>query len=224
MESKFESARIGNGIYTAKDAALIFKIPYSKANYWFNWYLKKGKFNIDYQYHFAIRDKTAVNFLTLIEMYVFYTFKENGVKTKNILEAHNILSKQFQTPYPFAQEDYYISGKNIYVSSKDQIVSADKKLQFVSSEALIPYSKKINFGNDKLAHKFFPLETSKNIVVDPKHQFGQPTISGTNILAATIYDWHLGKEEDNFIAELYNISLESVRDAVKFCTPHKVAA
>ena len=224
MKTNFESPHIGQGVYTAKDASLIFKIPYSKVNYWFQWYLKKGKFNIDYQYHFPISDKTAVNFLTLIEMFVFYSLKENGAKTSAILEAHSALSKQLKTPYPFAQEDYYSIGNKIFVSNEDRIVTANKKLQYVFSEGLIPYSKKINFGNDKLAHKFYPLETSRNIVVDPKHQFGQPIIAGTNILAATIYDWHLGKEEDTFIAELYNISIESVKDAVSFCSPSKIAA
>lgn len=224
MKAHNEIGRIGDGIYTAKDASRIFKIPYSKVNYWFQWYLKKGKFKLDYQYHFAIKDTLAVNFLTLIEMYVFYTLKENGVKTSAILKAHSILSEKLKTPYPFAQEDYYSLGNKIYFGNSTQLASADEKVQFTFRETLVPYSKKINFGENRLAHKFYPLGSSRSVVVDPSHQFGQPTITGTNILVATIYDWHLSKESNDFIAELYKIPVQSVVDAIDFWEDKKMAA
>jgi uncharacterized protein (DUF433 family) len=224
VSKKFESGKLGEGIYTAKDASLIFNIPYPKVNYWFQWYLKKGKFNTNYQYHFSISNKVAVNFLTLIEMYVFYSLKENGVKTKTIIEAHEILANQFKTQYPFAQKEYYSLGDNVFFEDSNILTTANKNLQGVFPEALIPYSKKISFGNDKLAHKFYPLGETRSIIIDPNHQFGQPTIKGTNILAATIYDWHLSNESEEFIADLYNISIQNIRDSVDFYKTHKIAA
>jgi uncharacterized protein (DUF433 family) len=46
------------------------------------------------------------------------------------------------------------------------------------------------------------------------HQFGQPVIEKTNILAETIYDLHKAGESKQLLSRLYNISVKEVNDAV----------
>jgi uncharacterized protein (DUF433 family) len=75
---------------------------------------------------------------------------------------------------------------------------------------------KIEFDDNNLAKRFFPLTGSKNVVVDPKHQFGQPVISGTNIKTQTLFSLHKGGESLEDISALYNISLAKVKDAIAF--------
>jgi len=186
---KSVTASIGQGIYTAADAARILKIPYPKANYWFTYYAKqKLSVTTDYIYHFPVRDVIAVNFLTLIEMYVFYTLKEKGGKTSKIIKAHTAMSNFLGTPYPFAKEDIYVSSKtkSLLFGGDDQLVTADEHLQTVIIQVLKLFISKVHFNDDRIANKFYPLGKAKTIVVNPENQFGQPTIEGTNILTETI--------------------------------------
>jgi uncharacterized protein (DUF433 family) len=54
-------------------------------------------------------------------------------------------------------------------------------------------------------------------VVDPHHQFGQPVIENTNLLADTIYSMYKKEEPVKLIARLYEITEKQVADAINFC-------
>jgi len=208
---------VGQGIYTAADAARILKVPYPKANYWFKYYAKqKFASSTHFKYHFQIRDIIAVNFLTLIEMYVFYTLKEKGIKTNSIMEAHSTMADFLKTPYPFAKEDIYVNNKALLFSHNDLLISADKNLQTVIVQVLKPFLNKIQFNDDRMANRFYPMGKKKAIVVNPENQFGQPVIEGTNILAQTVYLLSKAGESSRSIAKLYDLDIKQVRDAIEF--------
>lgn len=210
---------IGSGIYTAADASRILKIPYTKAKYWFKHYAKqKFPSASNYTYHFNVKDISAVNFLTLVEMYVFYTLKEKGIGTNKIMEAHTVMASFLNTPYPFAKEDIYVDSKSLLFGRDDQLITADRNLQTVIVQVLKPFIKKISFSDDRLARKFYPLGKRRSIVVNPENQFGQPIIEGTNILVETVYSLSRGGESKQLIAKLYDISIRNVEDAIEFAS------
>lgn len=213
------TTRIGQGIYTAADAARILKIPYPKAKYWFRNYARNRFIDADCSYHFEVNDLVVVNFFALIEMYVFYTLKEKGITTSKILTAHRIMSDFLDTPYPFAKEDMYINNKSLLFGNENrELITADKRLQTVIINVLKPFVSKVQFNDDRLAHKFYPLGKQKTIVVNPENQFGQPIIEGTNILPETIQNLRKGGESMSSIAKLYNINVKQVKHAIEFAT------
>jgi uncharacterized protein (DUF433 family) len=211
-------AKIGTGIYTAADAAKILRIPYSKSKYWFNYYAKNKLLkSIGYQYYFEFNDTIAIDFLTLIEMYVFYVLKDEiHMKTNNIIKYHKILSGELNTNYPFANCDIYAAKKSIVFESNAVYKNADDLQQTFITDFLIPFYKKITFNDERVAHKYHPLGKEKSVIIDPEHQFGKPIIDGTNIVTETLYDYYLGGDEIEFIARLYNITPENVKDAIAF--------
>ena len=76
---------------------------------------------------------------------------------------------------------------------------------------------KLDFDGEDLALRLWPLGKSKKIVIDPDHQFGQPTINGTNIIPSTLYQLYKAKEPISFIAATYDISENAVKDAIQYC-------
>ena len=211
-------AKIGSGIYTATDAAKILRIPYRKSRYWFDYYAKNKLFeSIGYQYYFDVKDTTAIDFLTLIEMYVFYMLKDDiHMKTNDIIKYHKILREELNTYYPFANCDIYAGKKSMVFESNNMFKNADDLQQTFITEFLIPFYKKITFNEERIAHKYHPLGKEKTIIIDPEHQFGKPIINGTNIITETLYDYYLGGDSIEFIAKLYNITPENVKDAIMF--------
>ena len=216
-----EISRISEGIYTAADISRIFKIPYPKVKYWFRYYIRnKLLHTIGYRYYFPIKDTIAVNFLSLIEMYVFYKLKERDIKTSNIIKMHTQMSKYLNTPYPFALEDFYVSGKTIYFGRINSLIEASDTHQAFIPGFINQFVEKVTFDDKRLAKKFYPLGKDKSVVLNPENQCGQPTIDGTNILTATLFEYYRGNESIETIAKLFDLSEENVKDAIEF---HQVA-
>ena len=209
---------LGNGIYSIPDLALILRLPSHKIRKWLNdyWDIRFGE-QYKGKYSWGEGRNKATNFYTLIEFYVFYQLRELKVSTKTILASHKLMAEQLNTPYPFASSAILTDGKKIIYSLEDgTTVSADKSKQILFKQIIESFCKKIQFSETKLAERYWPLGKAHNIIVDPHHQFGQPVIAETNLLAETIYDLHRAGETKKFLSSLYKISPKEVNDAIAF--------
>lgn len=208
--------KLGSGIFSASDAAKILNISPQKARYWFNYYLKQKHFQSEYRYYFTFDKTVAVNFLTLMEMYVFYSLKERNISIRTIINAHKYLSSFLNTPYPFAHKSLYTDGGNLLIDHNSDFFSTDGKEQYKLRLELDKFFQKISFSPDGNAQSFHPLGLNNSVVVDPNHQFGTPTIKGTNIKVKTIIDLYNAGEKKKTIAELYHISLKQINDVIRY--------
>lgn len=206
--------KIGEGIFLASDIAKILNLPYSKVNS-----CMKGFWN---SYTFGEDRNKAINFHSLIEFYIFFQLRSHNISAQKIKKVHSLMSKELNTPFPFAHNKISADKKKrIYYEKFDNLIKADGKRQMDLAPILDGFLHKLRYGKDQIAEQYFPLENSESVVIDPKHQFGQPTISGTNIKTQTIYSLYIAGEKTETISNLYNITLRKVEDAVKF---HKLAA
>jgi uncharacterized protein (DUF433 family) len=212
--------KLGEGIYIVKDVAKILHLDYQKTYRWMVGYWgTQGGLDEDTQYTFGEIGNRAINFFSLIEFYTFFKLREKGISSIQIRKLHGELSRLFNTSYPFAiANDFFIENRKtkkfIYYDYLETLIKLDKKHQF-SLGFVEKFLEKIEF-EDNLAVRFFPLTNSKNVVVDPQHQFGQPIISGTNIKTQTIFSLYNGGETLENISILYNISKDKVDDAIAF--------
>jgi len=220
---KFENKiEIGKGIYTLPDLSRILNLEYYKVRRLLNEYWDK-RLNNEFveNYSWTVNDTKAVSFHTLIEFYIFYQLKEVGVTTRSILQAHIELAQLFQTPFPFATSDILdkincFGKKIVFEINNDDIIDLDSTKQF-NLKFIKKFMHKIDFDSNNLAQRLYPMGKSNTVIVDPKHQFGQPTLKGTNILPETIYYLINRKESKKFISLSYDISLKQINDAIEYC-------
>lgn len=208
--------RLGGGIFLPKDVSQILGLPYSKVRYWIFefWDNRFGK-GIS-TYSFGDKGNKAIDFHTLIEFYIFYQLRSKGISAQKIQKVHTQLSKELNTRYPFAHTKISTNGKGVWYELVGNLIQVNGKQQFDLKGILEPFLKKIEFGKDNVAEKYYPLNKSKHIVVDPKRQFGQPIIAGTNIRAEIIFSLYNGGESKKDIESLYNISQKEISDAILF--------
>lgn len=215
--------KLGEGIYLTKDVAQILHLDYEKVYRWMGGYWA-GNLDDNYSYAFGEPGNRAINFLSLIEFYTFYKLREKEVSSITIRKLHNELSVLLKTPYPFAvANDFFIEKKQtektkktfVYYNYLSSLIKLDKKHQF-SFSFMENFLEKIEFDENNIAVRFYPLHNSKNVVVDPKHQFGQPVVSGTNIKTQILFNLYNGGETVENISILYNIAREQVQDAISF--------
>ncbi|HXP50824.1 MAG TPA: DUF433 domain-containing protein [Bacteroidia bacterium] len=213
--AKANIPQIGGGIYLITDVCEILRLPYQKVRYWLNEFWDNG-FGINHGgYSFGEKGNKAVNFHTLIEFYTFYKLREQGVSSQKIRKAHNMIAKDLKVQYPFASA-VYTDGIDMWYNYLEECIKLDGKKQIALKKVLAPYLKKIEFGEDHIAIKYFPIGKNRNVVVDPHHQFGAPTIVGTNIKTETIIQLKKGGESKESICLLYNLNLHQVNDAILY--------
>ncbi|MFN0213208.1 MAG: DUF433 domain-containing protein [Saprospiraceae bacterium] len=211
--------KLGYGIYTVADMAKVLGMPIEKVRYWLKeyWDLRLSPDSGERSSWGERLDKT-VNFYTLVEFYVFYQLRQHKVSVNQILKSHRLLREKFGTPYPFACHRIMTDGKAIFFSPDgDRIVNATPTLQYNLKEVIEGFLEKMEFGDeDQIASRLYPSGKNRTIVVDPHHQFGQPVIKGTNILAGTLFSLYMGGEKPDFIAAIYDLKKEEVEDAIRF--------
>lgn len=207
--------KLGEGIYYLKDISTILHLDYDLVRRWI-----AGYWDAHFKSTFGEGKSRAINFYSLIEFYTFYKLREQGVSAQELRKAHKIIGEELNTPYPFAIADAFNFEnrrykKFVWYELNGSKVRADGKRQ-ISLAFIQKFIERIDYDKNQLAQRFYPLENTKNIVVDPKHQFGQPIITGTNIKTNTIYHLHLGGETNENICTLYHLSEDKVQDAINF--------
>src|SRR5580658_10503634 len=165
---------LGIGLYTIPDVANILNLDSNLVQRWLREYW--GNRFSDGQGNLSSwgkgRDK-AVHFFTLIEFYVFYQLRKQGVSAQNIAKSHEIIRRELNTAFPFANSIILTDGKKIFYSSDgDLIINADKSKQINFKSIIEQFCHKIDFDKDAYALRYWPLGKDKNIVVDPHHQLG----------------------------------------------------
>jgi uncharacterized protein (DUF433 family) len=206
-----------SGIFLPKDVSEILNLPYSSVRYWmFEFW--DGRFSKDTndKYTFGEKGNKAIDFLTLIEFYTFYKLRKKGVSSQKIQKAHQSIAKELKTKYPFATTKISTDGEKIWYKHLEDIINADGSTQINLKEIIEPFIDKIDFDNNFHAERYYPLGKSHYIVIDPKHQFGRPTVPGTNLRADTIFKLYKGGEKKKNICLLYDIELKQVSDAIAF--------
>ncbi len=210
LDTDKEESKIGEGIYLTPDVARILNLPYQKV-----YSLMKGFWQ---GYAFGDKGNKAVNFYSLIEFYIYFQCRQNGMSAQKFKKYHSRLSATLKTKYPFAHHKIRTDFRNIWAEVEGNLIKADGKHQYDSLHLLEKFLHNVSYGENNMAIKFYPLGKQTKVVVDPKHQFGQPVVDGTNIKTKSLYSLHLGGETNKTISNLYNISLDKVRDAITFHT------
>ena len=222
MNYDFENKpKIGIGIYTASEIAKILRVPYSKVYTWMNKYWD-GKLGNSYgtKYSWQIEGTRAVSFHTFVEFYVMMRFADAGVKPKQVLEAHNELVKMYDTAFPFAHrevlEGMRSDGKRIFLENKEGTIELNGKKQF-ELEIIKLFFVNLDFDNDDLASRYWPMGKNKAVIVDPKRKFGRVVLNKRNIYPEVLYSHYRAGDSVKYLSVVYELAEDDITDAIEYC-------
>lgn len=211
--------QLGSGIYTVSDISQLLTLPKPKVRRYLNQYwderLGKKLFNDTYTWSLGNKVK-AVNFFTLIELYTCFQLQEFGISPKEILRSRESIARDLNIRFPFANSKLLTDGRRIWYEYKDAIVKADGSGQMYFVEIIRDFASRLEFNSEKIAEKFWPAGRQSCVLVDPRHQFGQPVIDGTNINTEVIFSMIESGESVKSISILYDITEREIRDVIRF--------
>lgn len=209
---------LGLGAFSVPDISLILGIPQGKVRRMLNqvWDERLGVELFGDTFSITIGEHKFVNFYVLIELYVYFELRDLKVSSQKIIKTRHAMRKDLGTEHPFAMANLLTHGKKIWYEFKDSIVDADGSRQTNFERMVRDYAKKIDFNGNDLAVRYWPMGKNHQVVVDPQHQFGMPTIANTNINTHTLRSMFRSGESPEVLAEMFDIPLNAVKDALTF--------
>lgn len=170
----------------------------------------------------------VVSFKTFVELYIMGIFHEAGVKPQTVIKAHQELGAMFSTKHPFALEKVMkgirCSGNSIYFEiDGENIIHLDGTKQFALKLIKLFYTK-IDFDENDVATRFWPMGKKAGVLVDPQVKFGRAVLDSLHIYPETLYGHFQAGDPIAYIAHIFEIEEGQVQQAIKYCTEYKSVA
>ena len=165
-------------------------------------------------------DERTLSFLELIELHFVKMFRDAGVSLQTIRRAAKMAAKQFGTNHPFAVHRFDTDGRTIFATlqstERDEAILKDlENGQYAFDKILRPFFKKLEYEQEDVV-RYWPLETTGRIVLDPLRRFGKPIDSPTTVPASALFRAVQAGETETVVAAWFNVPVAAVRAAVVF--------
>lgn len=210
---------LDEGIYAIRDVVQITKLSNEKVSRWFKELSEQQYEGLSGAQKSDV-DKIRISFHGLIELVVIDTLRDNGFALNKILLARNDLKQKTGKLYPFAtnnvKDNLKIAGKSLIFRFVSGDVTLDGSGQF-NLKIIENFFKNIEFDDQGLALRLFPIMDSKLIIIDPTQGGGKAVINGKGVWADAIAAVYNGPDSISMIKEQYEIDENEIMAAVGFC-------
>lgn len=217
---------IGRGVYSTKDAERLTGIPSKRIRRWTRGYryLYEGKPRFLPAIIAAESEgqgrAPVLSFADLIEVRFLEAFLDRGVPWRNIRRAAEHARVLLGVARPFSSHLFMTDGRTILAKISDDL--GDPRLidlannQYEFEKVVSPMLwAGLEFDGIE-PQRWWPMGTDRGVVLDPARAFGAPIVARegvpTEILARAV----AAEGSERAVARWYEVSLESVVDAVAF--------
>lgn len=185
-----------------------------------SWHTKPGS---NRKSTLSTKDKgAALSYLQLIEVAVVSSFRKAGVSLRKVKAAREFLAKQLEAEFPFAAYRFKTDGKELWMdyaqfeaSAGDKTLLAATKNGQLAWGDIIGRLHEFDYENDNgLAIRWHVAGRDKSVVIDPRIQFGAPSVEGVATWAFK-GRWVAGENLDD-IADDFGVSNSDVLAALRF--------
>lgn len=219
---------VGIGLYTFVEASRLTKIPSRDLRRWLDGYSymsRDSKERIEcaplWDTELTGEEVEGVSFHDLLEVRFVNAFRKLGVSLQTIRCASQHARDLFEHPYPFTCRRFQTDGRTIFAEAieetgETQFLDLVRK-QYAFTQVIEPsLYRGIEFGQDELARRWFPMSRSKAVVLDPKIAFGKPIITNIGVRTSTLYDAFRAEGTKQAVVKLFEVPIAAVEAAISF--------
>ncbi len=212
------------GIYTAAEASRLTGVSSKHVRQWLTSYratLRKKSFTRLWTPQLPpIKNKLALGFLDLIEVKFVGAFLERGVSWRMIHRAREKAAELYpNASHPFCTKQFVTDGQRVFAEvhrkTKDRSAQEMATDPRVFAEITKLFLKQFEFRQTAL-ERWWPLGLERRIVVDPRRNFGQPTLANEGIPTQALAESARANGSVEAVARWYEISAEAVKEAVEY--------
>lgn len=210
------------GIYSIPEAAELVSAPQASVRVWVEGHAGKQEPIIINQLG-RVGEKTAVSFANLMELRFIARFVQAGVKLREIRRIMDEARETLKHPHPFAT-------KTVFKTDGRKIVS---EIALRNGLKLVYDLRSMNYEMPSVVMKslredvvFDPRgeisewrprpKIAPNVIVHPHIEFGHPVLKRSNIPTDTVAKAVKVEGNAQFVADIFELPVRHVREAVKF--------
>lgn len=214
----------GIGFYSFPDAARFLHAKPADLRRWLKGYTRSSVFHEPLwrsEMESVDPQLDAMTFHDLLELRFVKLFRQQGVPLPliraTIEEAKLVTGHEF----PLTSLRFQTDGRRIFARLQDRpgewsLVDLVKHQNVIDRVVSPSLRKGIEFDNRRAA-RWFPVEGSKVIVLDPERRFGQPIIADHGVPTVALANAvRAEKGDERRVARMFDVPLMAVRKAVAF--------
>ena len=216
----------GLGLYTIPDVSRITGLPKYSIHRWLKGYGYKYKGEHQYSEKLwspeldLIDDVVELSFKDLMELKYVQKFKKLGMNMRLIRYAKEYALEKYNTSYPFCTRRFVTDGTGFF----EEIPNENKKKLMMNilnrqteyNDIISFFAQQLEFEDDQLT-KWWPMSKERQVIIDPKRNFGHPIVVKEGILTDILSRaYYANGESYKVVSDWYEASEESVRDAVEY--------
>jgi uncharacterized protein (DUF433 family) len=167
--------------------------------------------------------KTAVSFANLMELRFIARFATAGVGLREIRAIMREASETLQHPHPFATKTVFLTdGRKIVADIARRnglhlIYDLKSRNYEMPSVVMKTFKENVVFDPAGEAVAWHPRpEIAPNVIVHPKFSFGQPILERSHIPTAALAQAMKVEGSARFVADIFEVPEQHVRQAVHF--------
>jgi uncharacterized protein (DUF433 family) len=218
---------LGVGLYSFPEAARIIGVAPRTLRRWAREYLYQSRGNEYFHASVIARHfgpDEPLTFLELIEFLFVKLFRSEGVSLAVIRRASERATMLFHTPYPFTIRRFDTDGNRIFAtleheSSHDRVMIEElSKGQLAFDRVVRPFFRKLDYYDDENVLRYWPMEHSGRVVLDPQRAFGKPIDADTGVPTEVLFDALIAGEGQSAaaVAEWFEVPEEAVIAAERY--------
>lgn len=189
------------------------------ASRWIDGYDRRGR-HYEPLVRVTATGSETVTWGEFVEARLISEYRRLGVSVFRMRPAIMALRDEFGTDYPLAAAQPFLSGEGReLVMRVQQETNLQPSLRFVvrSGQTILPSLEVHRFQqaadyDDAIVRRF---RIADNVVIDPEYSSGEPTIAGRRLRVATVAESIAVGEHRDTVAEMWEITLQAVEDAVR---------
>ncbi len=218
----------GLGLYTLAEAARLSGVPSADLRRWLYGY-QVGKGDARRLMPPLWRPEPSdagldgLSFHDLLEVRFVRHFRHLGISLQTIRIAAQHARELLESPYPFTCRRFQTDGRSIFAEAIDASGDPElldlKRRQYVMQNVIQPSLVAGLEFDDGRVRRWYPMERSKAVFLDPTIAFGKPVVADASVRTDILFDaWLAENKNIRRVASLYEVSTKAVEAAVRFET------
>jgi uncharacterized protein (DUF433 family) len=223
---------IGVGLYTPSEAATLTGIPGKKIRRWLRGHtIRDTEYPALWTSNLTTLDLESLylSFLDLVQLRVADAFIRAGLSAQKVRRAIEYGSEIVRSEYPFANARFRTDGKTVILhvmmdepeagergADNERLIDLFKHGQYLMQKVIEPSLKGLEFDEDDMAARWWPMGRSKGIVIDPRRQFGAPIDDATGVPTSVLAEAAQAEGSIAQAAKMFMVPQSSVNRAVAF--------
>jgi uncharacterized protein (DUF433 family) len=216
---------IGIGFYTVPEAARLIKAPARNIRRWLGGYSHNNKGIVTKISPLwtpqlpRFDERLEIGFRDLIELRFVQAFLDAGLGLKTIRNCLERARDCVNDDRPFSTRRFKTDGRTIFLESlrtSGESELLDLKSQQYSFKQVVESTFRDLDISDDAVGRWRPYKGKDSIVIDPGRAFGQPIVAAFGVPTIVLAQSVEAEGSVERVARIYDVSTETVRDAVKF--------